>query len=227
MGQIARYDGLAEWYDALVRDSPLASVPLDALEELLGRGPGRCLDLGCGTGVAFDLLDRLRWSIVGVDVSSDQLRVAEEHAAGIGAELVHADATDLPFADASFAAVVSLLTHTDFDDFPAVAREAARVLVPGGKLVYVGPHPCFLSPTAERRTDGPHLLHEGYRRQEWWHEAPGFRFGREGIRGRVGVNHLPLGAFLNAFVGAGLVLQRVDEPGEEDYPYLIAVEARR
>jgi SAM-dependent methyltransferase len=222
----ARYDGLADWYDAYVRGLGLTELELDVTARLLGRGPGRCLDLGCGTGVAVPALRELGWSVVGADVSADQLRVARAQVGGL-AELVEADAVALPFSDGSFDAVVSLLTHTDFDDFGAVLGEVARVLADGGRFVYVGSHPCFLSPTVERREGEPHLLHEGYRRRGWWHEAPGFRLGREGIRGRAGVHHLPLEDFLNAVLESGLRLERVEEPGDEDYPVLIALTARR
>jgi SAM-dependent methyltransferase len=223
----ARYDGLAEWYDAFIRSVDLTAVELDALERLLGEGPGRCLDLGCGTGIALPLLSRLGWLIVGVDISADQLAVARARADEIGAELLEADASRLPFADASFDAVASILTHTDFEDAAAAFAEVARVLRPGGRFVYVGIHPCFVSPTVERRVGEPHLLHPGYRRRGWWHDAPGFRLGRNGVRGRVGVNHLPLAEFLNAILDAGLRLDRVEEPGEDDYPLLLGLRAIR
>jgi SAM-dependent methyltransferase len=223
----ARYDGLADWYDAFIRSVDLTAVELECLERLLGEGPGRCLDLGCGTGMELPTLDRLRWSIVGVDVSRDQLAVAQERADQIGAALLEADAGRLPFADASFDAVASILTHTDFEDAAAAFAEAARVLRPGGRFVYVGMHPCFVSPTVERRTAEPHLLHPGYRRRGWWHDAPGFRYGRDGLRGRVGVNHLPLADFLNAILDTGLRLEHVEEPGEDDYPLLLALRAIR
>jgi SAM-dependent methyltransferase len=47
--------------------------------------------------------------------------------------------------------VVSLLTHTDLDHPEAAFAEAARVLRQGGRLSYVGTHPCFVTPFVERR----------------------------------------------------------------------------
>ncbi len=57
--------------------------------------------------------------------------------------------------------------------------------------------------------------------------APGFRFGREGLRGRVGVNHLPLADLLNAVLDAGLLLDRVVEPGADGFPLLLGFRAAR
>jgi SAM-dependent methyltransferase len=216
-----RYDGMAEWYDAFVRSVNHTPVVLDALERLLGTGPGLCLDLGCGTGVAFPVLARLGWSIVGVDTSTDQLAVASPHADAVGARLVTADASQLPFEAESFDAVVSLLTHTDFDDIGGAFTEAARVLRSGGRFVYVGIHPCFSSSVVDRRGDGPPVLHPGYRRQ-------GKHVGAIGeVRERVGVNHVPLADLLNAVLAAGIRLERTEEPEGDDYPLLLALQGTR
>jgi len=56
----ARYDGLATWYVGFRPSLP--EDELEALRRLLGRGPGRCLDIGCGTGVATAALADLGWS---------------------------------------------------------------------------------------------------------------------------------------------------------------------
>jgi len=217
----ARYDGLADWYDSFIRSEEVTPVALAALDRMLGSGPGRCLDVGCGTGIAFPTLAAQDWSVVGVDVSADQLAVAHDRAQAAGARVVHADATQLPFADGSFEAVVSLLTHTDFDDMPAVFRECARVLAPGGRFVYVGVHPCFDGPMIERRADGPHLLHPGYRRAGWWPDATG------PVRSRVGAHHVPLAQLIGAVLDAGLRLEQIEEPGKDDYPTLLALQASR
>lgn len=217
----ARYDGLGDWYDSFVRSDESVAVAIAALEDMLGSGPGKCLDVGCGTGIAFPALAAGRWSVVGVDVSIDQLAVADASAQAIGARLVHADATEMPFPDGSFDAVVSVLTHTDFDDLSAVFRECSRVLVAGGRFVYVGVHPCFVGPMIERRSDGPHLLRPGYREAGWWASASG------PVRSRVGVNHIPLAQLMSAVLEAGLQLERVEEPGDDDYPMLLALRARQ
>ena len=115
--------------------------------------------------------------MVGVDLSADQLRVARRRADAPDVALVAADAAALPFADGSFDAVVSVLTHTDFDHPEAAFAEAARVLRRGGRFSYVGIHPCFVSPFVERHPTGTHRLHPGYRLRGWHHSGPGFGEG--------------------------------------------------
>jgi len=227
MNERPRYDGLADWYDDEVRHLALSHVTgtaLKSLIQLLGTGPGMCLDVGCGTGIAIPDLTKLGWSVVGVDISADQLRLAREHTKGLAINLLEADASHLPFPVGSFDVVVSMLTHTDFDDPRAIFAEIYRVLRPGGKFVYVGTHPCFVTPYAERKPGADFLLHPGYRRRGWTRTGPGFG---QGIRPRVGVNHQTLADFLNAILKSGLLLKEVDEPGDEDYPFLLGVAAQR
>jgi SAM-dependent methyltransferase len=216
----ARYDGLAAWYEEF--RPALSTHESEALERLLGPGEGRCLDLGCGTGVALEPLRRLGWSVVGTDVSEDLLDVARER----GLEAVRAPAEALPFDDGSFDAAVSIWTHTDVDDFQAVLRELARVLRPRAPFVYIGAHPCFVGPHSRFfGAKGVPELHDGYWRAGRYDDGPAIR--PEGLRARVGATHLPLGPFIQAFLEAGFTLQRFEERGADEYPFVVALRCRR
>jgi len=215
----ARYDGHADWYDANL--APYIEAAGSDLLALLGPGPGRCLDLGCGTGANLRRLTDAGWSVIGVDLSSDQLRRAHARAPA-GVELLQGDATALPFAEASFDAVACALLHTDVEDFTAVCREAHRVLKRGGRLAYVGIHPCFVGPFARNPPGEPPELHRGYRNTEWTTE--GFS---DGIRRRAGAKHVPLADFFNAFLDAGFRLTQVLEAADEEYPTRIGLAAER
>jgi ubiquinone/menaquinone biosynthesis C-methylase UbiE len=176
----ARYDGQTEWYDAYT-SADVFSIIRDFAVHLLGPGPGRCLDLGCGTGRAIPALAAAGWSVVGTDVSVDQLEAARSHAPG--ATLIQADAHALPFEDCEFDAVVSMLTHTDFDDPQVAFAEACRVLRGGGVFVYLGVHPCFGSPFVKRMEDETIVLQPGYRDAGWQRHAPGV--SSTGVRAHV------------------------------------------
>jgi SAM-dependent methyltransferase len=219
---MARYDGVADWYDTEFLGDSHDPGRMAALE-LLGQGPGRLLDLGCGTGAHTVAFREVGWDVTGVDASRDMLRRARSR----GLDVVQADAVALPFANGTFDAAVSLWTHTDVDDFAGLVAEAARVLRPETPFVYVGGHPCFIGPhSLFRAARGVPELYPGYR--------PGRRYDAtepgvnpEGLRAKVGAMHVPLGEFLGAFAAAGLRIERCEEHGGDDYPFLVAILARR
>jgi SAM-dependent methyltransferase len=222
----AAYDGLADAYDAFHHEHPAYyALAADALRRLLGPGPGRCLDVGCGGGHFFDVPRELGWTVVGVDASEDQLRVARGR--GPDVEVVCADATALPFDDASFDAAFSMFTHTDVADFAGVSAETLRVLMPGAPFVYVGNHPCFVGATQEHVETGLPRLHPGYRRAGRWDASDAAGAPSEGWRAKLGsFVHLPLGPFLDAF--AGFTLERAEELDDGwEYPKTIALALRK
>lgn len=221
MADATRYDGIAEWYDSEFATMGTGVSARKVALRLLGPGPGRLLDVGCGGGAhAVEFADR-GWSVTGVDISKAQLELARQR----GVEVVEADAADLPFEDSSFDAAVSMFTHTDVGDFAALTREVARVLRGGGRFVYLGIHPCFVGPHAFVHDRDVPELHPGYRDTSYRTEAPGI-WG-EGLRAKVGATHLPLDRFLHTFVDAGLQLEQVEEPEGREYPYILALRTRR
>lgn len=214
----ARYDGHADWYDGEFATSELGLFGRRTVIELLGSGSGALVDLGCGGGSHAVAFAERGWRVTGVDVSEDQLRLARAR----GVDTQPARAEELPFADETFDAAVSMWTHTDVDDFAAATREIARVLRPGAPFVYFGAHPCFVGPHSEFVAAlGTPTLHPGYRETSRYSSAPGI--SAAGLRGRVGATHLPLALFLQTFVAAGLTLERIEEPGGREYPYTLAL----
>ena len=218
----ARYDGLAEWYDAEFCETDSGRRTRALALRLLGEGSGRLLDVGCGTGAHTAAFRELGWNVTGVDISRDQLRLARRR----GLHVVEASAAAMPFPEGVFDAAVSLFTHTDVDDFAAVAREMARVLRPGAPVVYVGVHPCFVGPHSRFvRAEGVPELQAGYWQTGRYTDAPGLN--PEGLRAKVGATHLPLGRFLQAFLEAELRIEQVEEPETGEYPHMLALRAQR
>src|SRR5262249_59312442 len=74
---------------------------------------GRLIDLGCGTGRLLLTFARRRCRVLGVDLSSEMLKVAagKARAAGLAVGLVRANLTDLrAVADQSFACAACLFS---------------------------------------------------------------------------------------------------------------------
>ena len=101
--------------------------------------PGqRLLDVGCGNGAAAILAaTTLGLDAVGVDIDPDQIEAANtDPARPAGVTFLVADATALPFRDGEFDLVYSNKTTHHIPDWPQALAEMARVLKPGGRLLY-------------------------------------------------------------------------------------------
>jgi SAM-dependent methyltransferase len=100
----------------------------------LGSG-ARLLDVGCGVGTTASMLaTELGLSVTGIDVSQSNLQRAAAAAGDSGVRFVHADAHQLPFADASFDGVLIECVLSLLQDKGAALGEIRRLLQPGGSL---------------------------------------------------------------------------------------------
>jgi ubiquinone/menaquinone biosynthesis C-methylase UbiE len=121
----------AEWADTVRRFLiPWSLEGIELGDHLLELGPGP----GRTTEVLLETADR----ITALDLDEGLVAALAHRLTSPGFEAVHGDATRLPFADATFSAVVSLtmlhhLPSASAQD--AVFAETARVLRPGGVFV--------------------------------------------------------------------------------------------
>lgn len=101
----------------------------------------RLLDVGCGTGRFLRFVKEAfpRLEAAGVDLSSAYLEEAARHLAPFAAELRSANAEALPFPDGRFDLVTSVYLYHEVPPGirRTIARELSRVLVPGGRLVFM------------------------------------------------------------------------------------------
>ena len=136
--EVTDRDAAARWAsDQLVwglTATPEAS--LGVLGELEGRD---VLDLGCGTGYFSAWLARRGATVTAVDLSPEQLATARrcQDEFDVRFALVEANAEVLPLPDASFDVVVSEHGVGVWCRPDAWVAEAARVLRPGGRLVFL------------------------------------------------------------------------------------------
>ena len=100
----------------------------------------RVLDVACGTGVVARLAAKPVGStgqIIGLDNDAEKLGVARSlpPLPGVSLAWQEGNAIAMPFADASFDALLCQQGLQFFPDRPAALREMHRVLVPGGRVV--------------------------------------------------------------------------------------------
>ena len=125
-----------------VRSLHVAECEVEAAiaDAMAGEPLGELLDIGTGTGRMLELFAHQAEGAIGVDRSSEMLRLARvklDEAGIAGASLRQGDMYALPLADRS---VDSILLHQvlHFAQTPGTAiAEAARVLRPGGRLLVI------------------------------------------------------------------------------------------
>jgi SAM-dependent methyltransferase len=128
------FQGLhARHYDVIYADKPYAEEAR-FVHDLLGREPGRLLDVACGSGRHAREFAALGWEVVGVDYSADLL----EHASASGLEVHEQDMRALDVPGEPFDAVTCLFDSIGYpqDNEGVVATLAGmrRHLAPDGRV---------------------------------------------------------------------------------------------
>jgi SAM-dependent methyltransferase len=126
----------------------LYDVALEATEEaglretrrgILSAASGRTIDIGAGTGANLGLFPERVAELVLAEPDPHMLKRLRSKVAerGIEAELVEAPAESLPFEDSSFDTAAFTLVLCTVPNPSAALAEAARVLRPGGTLLFL------------------------------------------------------------------------------------------
>jgi ubiquinone/menaquinone biosynthesis C-methylase UbiE len=204
----AAYDTVADTYDDDVENNAYnAELEMPGTTSLVPDVAGRrVLDAGCGTGIYSEWLRARGAEVVGVDASREMLARARERL-GVGdaerdgppVEFHRADlAEPLDFPDESFDGVVSALVLDYVEDWHATFAEFARVLRPGGFLVFSVGHP------VEEYVDNEDVTYFDREQvtKQWDVEIPYYR--------------RPLADVLEPLLDAGLRLDGIVEPEPTD-----------
>lgn len=139
---------------------------------------------------------------------------ARELAEPRGIRYVQADAQTLaPFADQSFDGVLCYMSLMDIPHLASTLSSVARVVRPGGWLLFSVLHPCYNPPSSgeEQRAGGWVRLVSGYWDEGYWRSDT-----RAGPPNKVGAYHRTLSTYLNARTGAGLTLEKIAVPQFSD-----------
>jgi ubiquinone/menaquinone biosynthesis C-methylase UbiE len=132
----AGYDRMADRFEAWrggIEGSPERTWVEDLLTRL-SREPD-VLELGVGAAIETTRIVAKRGRLVGVDISSEQVRRARERLPG--GRFIHDDMTQIEFDPESFDAVVSVyaFNHVPRAELPPLLERIARWLRPGGYVL--------------------------------------------------------------------------------------------
>jgi ubiquinone/menaquinone biosynthesis C-methylase UbiE len=131
---------------AAVYDRLMAAGEKAGLREMrrgiVGDASGRTLELGAGTGHNLDHYTGAVSELVLTEPDpymAKRLRrkIGEHPPAPASVDVVETGAESLPFEDGSFDTVVATLVFCTIPDAEAAAGEVARVLKPGGRLLFL------------------------------------------------------------------------------------------
>lgn len=128
------FDRVADRYDASRSLSPEATAALTSVLGTAVADRGPVLEVGVGTGRIALPLAAAGVEVVGVDLSEPMLRRLAEK--GDAVPVARADATALPFPEATFGAVVAAHLLHLVPEWRAAVLEALRVLRPDGVLLW-------------------------------------------------------------------------------------------
>ncbi|NKB69307.1 MAG: methyltransferase domain-containing protein [Candidatus Latescibacteria bacterium] len=191
--------------DPTIRFAP---IELETMGDVSGKSA--CV-LASGDNRAVFALVGMGATVTSVDISENQLQVAQERAAQIGLDIrfIRADATSVPqLEDGEFDLVfMGSGAICWFSDLDAVCREATRTLKDGGQLILRDSHP-FSALLGEPKTPlniafpyferGPHTTDEG-----------------DGIRGHL--FHWTIADQFKAITQAGCHVTKIEEWGKAEW----------
>ena len=137
--------GYAHWaaYYPAEAHNPLMEIEQQAMLDLLPEvGNKMCLDLACGSGRYLHLLQvRGAKSVIGLDYSAEMLKQARPLTANRRPPLIRSLFLHLPFSIDLFDVIICGLGVGHEKNLTGILTEVARILRPGGIMLYSDFHP--------------------------------------------------------------------------------------
>ena len=145
-----QWNNLADYWIQRVRYGPnlwrhFLNAPV--FKKMIGDVQGlRLLDMACGEGYFSRFYAKAGADVTGIDISESQIAAAqaEESRTPLGIQYQRADASIMNNIESeSFDIVISSMALMDIENYEGAIMQAARVLKPGGRFVFILIHPCF------------------------------------------------------------------------------------
>ncbi len=204
----ARYDDVADFYEAGWTDSYADSVST-ALFDLLGPVSGqRLLDVASGHGRITRELARRGATVDGLDLSEALIgkAVAAEHEQRLGIRYHHGDISTAPlFGTGTFDAVVCSFGLSDIDNLDPALDAISHTMRTNGRFVFSILHPCF---PGGANVSGSWPTSGSYYDERWWTADD----TASSLRRQVGANHRMLSTYINTLRRHNLWLDAMIEP---------------
>lgn len=191
------------------------------------------LDIGCGEGHNTRLLAQHGAKLTAIDIAdifvSFARKAEEEKPFGINYNID--SAVELPFPDASFDFSTGFMSFMDIPETDRVLAESFRVLKPGGFLQFSITHPCFDPPHRRNLRDELGLTY-AIEVGSYFHNLDGeiseWTFGAAPLHVKQGLPKFKIPRFtrtlsqwLNMLIGAGFLIERIEEPKPTDETVLV------
>lgn len=184
------------------------------------------VELGCGTAYISSWLARRGARVVGIDNSAAQLATARRYQREFGLDfpIIHANAEEAPLADGSFDVAISEYGACLWCDPYRWIPEAARLLRPRGRLIFLTNATLLMLCQPDTEAEGPatdRLLRDYFGMHRFdWPDDPSIEF------------HLGYGDWIrllraNGFEIEDLIEVRAPEGATKRYPFVTGEWARR
>lgn len=186
-------------------------------------GATRVLDVGTGEGQVARLALEKAGAAEAVGIDPTWAQITEARRRGGGPAYARGEAAGLPFADATFDAVVACLVFEHVAAIDDALAEVARVLSRGGRFLFFLNHPLLQTPNSGWIDD--RILDEQYWRiGPYLVEDTAVEEVDKGVF--IPFIHRPLSRYVNSLAAHGMLVTRMEEPAPPPGFLAIAEEYR-
>ncbi len=210
------WGNVAGWYDELIsgEDTYQTKVILPNILRLLMPTGKKVVDIACGQGFFSKALMDAGAQVVGVDISPNLIAIAQKNnSENLRFEVLPAN-NMTSLLNESFDDAILILAVQNIKEMAETFKEAARVLVKGGKFIIVLNHPCFRIPK-ESQWNFDEEKDVQYRRIDKYNSSFSTEIdmnpGEKASLKKTVSFHRPLQDYFKALSSAGFVIVGLEE----------------